>query len=273
MGRYINIRMQVEGTDMPISSLFPLFTNTFFKPVALGGIDVHEEGDNWFLAGYAMESFISPFLERGIQKPASIELSAQPGSEEHQYLLAIADTLTGSRVLPSNISPFEMEDTNVTFLPSVELGVSVLEKFSQWKQKFPTGAMYLYGTVDVVTSSLLELPWDRTFRFKSFLDSRSGTLFTPFLFVRVGKLPFSPDATEILIYSESTIWLHNDTSLAQLIGKKEGDVNLARLVSLTKLIMSAQVSPILSKELNIDGGVFQREQGRIVQAFSDVLFT
>ena len=70
MGHYVSVKLRFEGQNIATKLLEPVFLSPFFKPVALGGVDEHRGGDNWFLSGYALEDFIARFLEKNAPKPA-----------------------------------------------------------------------------------------------------------------------------------------------------------------------------------------------------------
>src|SRR5262245_10115157 len=146
MGRYLSLDFQFDGTHSLARVLGPLFSNDFFEPVAVGGIDAHEGGDNWFLGGYALEDFLSRFLDKGIPKPLSIELAAQQDGEERGYLLSVAGWLSRLQSPSRQLSTFEKVDpiTQVTFLGDTRLGTSVLEELDRWIARFPKGVLYVY---------------------------------------------------------------------------------------------------------------------------------
>lgn len=273
MARYLSLFMQFEGESLSTKRLERIFASSFFEPVALGAIDAHTNGDNWFLAGYALEDFLARFLERGVPKPAHIELAATQDDTLRNYLNTMADHLSRLSQPSEKISPFEKEDqiAGVTFLRSAHLDVSVLSEFDQWLARFPKGILYLYGSVKVAVQKPHELPWRRAFRCLYPPEPKLQVIGAPFLTIRMGASPFLTQAIEVSVRSESLIWLSKAHALNGRVGKHEADENLDNLASFTKLLAHTERAAKRSVELHAEGSAFNREVERLKRAFTDVL--
>lgn len=253
MGNFLSLRIEIPSTAtlQPPRLLAPCFSDSFFTPVALGGLDARKGGDDWYLAGYALEDFISNFIERGIPKPASIHRLVS--AENEAYIRSIADALTQKTSLAGRMSPFEAAESDVTFVRDVRLEATVLEDADLWTAQHPKVAIYLYGTVDLAHQ-------DRAFRFR--FPDEVVFFGAPFLWIRLGLSPFTPNMTEMLIYSQSSVWLQSDQGTL-------ADTNLDNLAAFVFALVSAQ--PSSSITLRLDGSVFENERVRIERALADII--
>jgi hypothetical protein len=253
MGNFLSLRTEIAQTSaLQLSHmLHPCFLSPFFTPIALGGVEARPGGDHWYLAGYALEDFVSTFIERGIPQPASIHRSLSIDNDA--YLQSITDAVNRQTTLARQQSPFETLHGEATFVADVELDSTILDDADTWFAQHPQAAAYLYGTVDLAHQN-------RAFRFR-FPDD--VTFFgAPFLWIRLGLSPFTPNTAEMMIYSQSTIWLHADQGVL-------ADANLDNLADFVVDLVRAQ--PSTSTTLRLDGSVYFNERPRIERAFARVL--
>ncbi len=253
MGSFLSLRTEIPNmaTLQPSQLLAPCFSDPFFTPIALGGLNADKGGDDWYLAGYALENFISNFIERGIPKPASIHRVTS--AENEAYVQSIADALTQKTSLAGGLSPFETAEYDITFVRDVQLPATVLEDADLWTVRYPKAAIYLYGTVDLASQ-------DRAFRFR--FPDEMAFFGAPFLWIRLGLSPFTPNMTEILIYSQSLVWLQSDQGTF-------ADTNLENLAAFVFALVSAQPSSLVT--LRLEGSVFENERVRIERAFAGII--
>jgi len=225
------------------------------------------------LAGYALKDFLAHFLERGVLKPAHIQLAANQDNTLRNYLNTMADHLSHSSPLSEKFSPFEMKDSiaGLTFLRAAHLDISVLSEFDQWLARYPKGIFYLYGSVKIAVQKPHELPWRRAFRFLYPSESQLQVIGAPFLTIRMGASPFLPQAIEVRIRSESLIWLTEARALNGCVGKQGADENLDNLAGFAKLLAHTDRAAKRLVELHTEGSVFDREFERVKRAFTDIL--
>jgi hypothetical protein len=220
MGSYLALHMSFQSSSPQAGMIEPLFSNDLFQPVAIGAIAGRESGDNWFLAGYALEEFVSIFSTRATP-PATIEIAASHGDEEYDYLSALADHLRSLNMTPWTLSPFETVDatTGVTYLGQRRLTVSVLTTLADWLTRYPKGAVYLFGSLKIAAQKSHELPWRHAFRFLYPKERQTITIGAPFLDINVRKYVSEANITGISVRSESGIWLRERNALNGYVGR------------------------------------------------------
>ena len=273
MASYLSLFLQFAGESLAAKKLEPLFASTFFEPIAIGAVEAHEDGDNWFLAGYALEDFVGRFLGRGVPKPASITLAAQHDSAQRDYLHTIAEHLSRASPLSAQCSPFERQDpiAGVTFVAPAHLDLSVLSDLEQWLGRFPKGVLYLYGAVHVAVQKPHELPWQRAFRFLYPPEYGLQAIGAPFLAMRFAASAFLTPVIEVSLRSEALIWLAEAHALNGRVGKREADENLANLAAFVRLLAHTEPAAQRSVELHLEGSIFHRESARVQRALADIL--
>lgn len=272
MGNYLSLNLRFNNVLPTVTLIEAIFDNSFFSPIAVGGIEAHNHGDHWFLSGYALEDFVSRFIERGTPKPASIHLAASPTASEKRYLTMIAGELSQRNSLSQQLSPFETEDsvTGITFTDLVALDLSVLQDLGQWISLFPNGVLYIYGSIQLSIQDSRKFPWHRAFRLLFSREEGLRSSRAPLMLVRVGKSVFTPDTIEVSLFSESDIWLEQTQALGGRVGQQEAAVNLRRFATLAQLIAQAGDRNFIGAKLQIDGQSFQREYERIETAFAGI---
>lgn len=271
LGKYVAIEFQLESTAITASDLESVFVSDYFSPTAIGGIEAHQTGDQWFLGGYALEDFASRFLKTCAPVPKSITYASTKSDEDREYLNFMADKIENLTNPIGDLSPFEHRDplADVTFISAKNLDISVLNDVEKWISRFPRSVIYLYGVFTVAVQEPSHLPWDRAFRFLFPKDYGIQAIGAPFLFIRIGKSPFLKNTIELMLYSESNIWLSEAKALNGLVGKNEAEQNLANLASLSRLI--AKNETVRNIELRVDGASFIQEKKRFKYYLADIL--
>ena len=77
-------------------------------------------------------------------------------------------------------------------------------------------------------------------------------------------------ATTIMLFSESTVWLHDSLALNGHISDLNADANLANLASVAELLLAPKVKPH-ETALSVESQTFRRDFERIEGAFSHLL--
>jgi hypothetical protein len=276
MGQYISLHVRFTGAPLPTTLLRPAFADTSFQPVALGGIDAHQSGDNWFLAGYALEDFVERFLPgsaRRPRRPQSIHVAAAENNRERAYLEALANCIELHTTVASRLSPFETENesTGVISMQPVAFDVSVLADCEQWLTTHTAAVLYLYGSLHMAAQDGHDDSFRRAFRPLLFSEDSQRLAGTPFLFVRAGASRLARGDAEVMLYSDSSIWLQQANALDGRISQQDADENLARYASLARSIASAPGLQVVRAELNVEGRQFHEERARIELALAGIL--
>ncbi|MFL5801985.1 MAG: hypothetical protein ACJ8CR_09625, partial [Roseiflexaceae bacterium] len=273
MGRYVAVHFHFERPASIMSLLTPAFTSPWFVPVGLGGIAGEGyRGDQWLLAGHALEYFVSFFTSRVPRTPLSIEVASPANSTDQPYLASLKEAIRQRVDLSHQLSPFEVAapEVGVTFLPSARLDASVAEMAEQWLGRFPKGVIYLYGAIHIAVQPADEYDWSRTFRFLYAPEEQLPAVGAPFLSLGVRASPFTPNEVQVDLHSRSNVWLEAAQALAGRVGQPEADANLAQLAGLARLIAQANARRLLEVDLNVEGGAFHKERARIEAAFADI---
>jgi hypothetical protein len=272
VGRHISINLQLKDLRPTSSLVATLRRHDFYTPVALGGIQTSAHGDHWLLTGYALEDFVRRFMQRGAPAPASVAMEPAAQSEHRAYLSRVADAVARGTELAA-LSPFEVEDPlqSMTSLQPIELGDEAWVLLDRWVRHFPTGVVYLYGRLRLAARATAGPPWERAFRFWSTPQDGMPPLSVPFLFIRMALSPFSPATTELMVFSESTIWLRDRGSQPDLSGPVDADENLSRLAALTSAIAHAHRRNLAAVSLSTESIVSKLDLDRLARAFDGVL--
>jgi hypothetical protein len=270
MGRYISVGYHFEREVSLARLLAPIFASLFFTPIAAGGFQVAQQGDRWFLGGYALEDFVSLFIRRGTQKALSIERASTKNDTEQHYLTSITDIIVRSKDISTRLSPFEtnLPDIGVTSIRSVSLDATILDNLDQWLESFPRGEIYLYGAVRLAVQSGDKLDWARVFRY--FFSYGGNLVCAPFLFLRVAISPFEANQFDLMLHTTSHVWLESAKALDGRIGQQEANINLEQLAEFAQIIAQSEIDSLKSTELDIGEGMFYQERERIQTAFSNL---
>jgi hypothetical protein len=271
MGHYVAARFRFEGAGQFPQVLRPLFAGGFFTPAALGAIDFQSAGDHWFLAGYALEDFAGRFLGRRPRPPASVVLAASGDAEAQEYQRAMARQVRERSSPEGSLSPFESDDRElgVSFLAPVALAPAVLDELAAWRPESPQRQAYLYGSVDVAVAQPEELPFSHCFRHVVRSTSVARAVGSPLVLVQAEAPPRSPDTTEVLLSSSSPVLLRETQALGGRVDAASADRNLAGLAGLARAL-AAGGAKLLSAELTLEGGTFERERERLTAAFTGI---
>jgi hypothetical protein len=273
MADYISIHLEFEGAGNAVDLLSPTLSSSFFKPVSLGGLQSLKGKDYWFLSGYALENFLSFFLDKEPNEPVSIELAVENDSEECQYINFLKEQICKQIPPFERLSPFEKKDpiAKVTFLDQIALDISTLKQCQQWYRRYPKGVLYLYGTINLAVKSTNEFTWKKSFRYLHLPSAGNKSIGTPFLYIRAATDSISPVSTHIMVHSNSHIWLKEGRALGGRVGQQEADENLAGLVSLVKLMIDSDIAQLQYADLGLEGSIFEHERDRISSAFSNII--
>lgn len=301
MGDYMSLHFKFSGRHNPAEVAASLFPGTFFVPIAVGGIALRDSKfrHNWFLAGHAVEDFVSRFLSR--QDPslvgsvkiydrsgerAELEMKQAPAAENNadsdrrmrvaqgDYLQSVAERISRGDILPTELSPYERNDplACVTYLKNARLDARVLDALAQWFEEYPSGVCYIYGSLDVAVREKEYLPWTRAFRWYYPPHYNASNPPTPIIIFHVRRSPFATDCISATLYTQSYVWLQNPGSQGfnRLVGKQEADENLARLASLAQEVASS-TKIIPDVDLDLEGRTFHHTSKRLRLAFRAVL--
>jgi hypothetical protein len=287
MAKYLSLHFDFTGIDATRRVVEPLFESSFFEPVAVGGIAQRDSRPSWFLAGYALEDFASRFLDKegdsSLARVITLGRDSKTISGSHKeeesssalqsYLSTVAERLTVGQISYKDLGPFEKRDqiSCVTYLQDVRLEPSVLEETQDWLQANPFGVLYVYGSLRIAVKRKDLLPWQRAFRFYYPSHISKDDAPTPLLLFRVRKLPHSSHIVSANLYTQSVIWLSDQTTdLNGMVGQQEADQNLAELVGLAQAIdRSAGLRP--STRLDFEGEIYNKGLNRLALAFSSLL--
>jgi hypothetical protein len=267
MANYFAFHAQFED-GMRLSDLIqPIFANEFFVPAAIGAIEAHGSGDDWFLSGYALESFLSQFPKSG--QVRSIEFDQQGDVD---YLERVAAVISNGVDTSGMLSPFEKRDELIgaTWLESPSLSSTVLLPLAQWLSRHPNAVVYLYGSVKIALLANMRPSERSLFRFFTPGEGLYSALY-PFITLRAGISPFDASAIELAIRAQSIVWLRVPGSLGGAVGLEQAERNLLQLSSLIRLLMTNPNMQARDVELFFEGRLFSDEQERIRHTLKGLL--
>ncbi|HVV50848.1 MAG TPA: hypothetical protein VHO06_14375 [Polyangia bacterium] len=230
---------------------------------SIGGLEGHENGDHWFLAGYALEDFLKHFVARPDAKAGSIETAVASDGSNYKYLEAMSILARDSRQPTSLLSPFEVIQTGAP-VTTVEarLGSEELARAHTWCSRHPKAVLYAYAGLDLEveasspSSNRASEPLLSNGAFQElFNDGRETNLF----FAAHANFPHlaPPGTLEISLRAQSEQWL-------------EGD-NMKRLVDLAEAVLHAADGLAPTASLNVKGSSFRQEEARIRATFAPLL--
>ncbi|MBW0001706.1 MAG: hypothetical protein JO015_21630 [Verrucomicrobia bacterium] len=255
MGSYFSFNLRLLPAEFPTTAFLGLRSLPHFDPASLGAVEGHEQGDHWFLSGYALEDFVRRFIEQSPAKPASIELVPAGNRANAAYLESIANALHGG--VSWDLSPFEQisESDRITFLDDVAIGETEIQKCLEWSQSYSAAVAYLYGAITLSTSTQARpaLPWKRAFR--ELIGSKE--IGPPFVLLRAGRAPLATSQMEVAVFSSSTVWFDND--------------NLSRLAAIVEAVITPLQGRIKRSWLTLEGGVFREREGELTTALLSLM--
>src|SRR5260221_2892216 len=206
MGSYLSVSFEFDAKHLTSKLLAPVFQSHLFQPMAIGSLDTDTNGNNWFLAGYALEDFINKTIPPVRYKPlASIELGAKPNDEEYFYLSSLAKDLAETVLPIKALSPFESQDiaSGITYLTAAGLKVSTLAYLDAWLERFHRWSITVYGTLSLSVHNDKQSVWKKAFR--SLTASTDPGY--PLLIIDITTFPRLPETIIVRLYSSSQVWL------------------------------------------------------------------
>jgi hypothetical protein len=253
MGGHFSFHMRLTGIATPTTALHGLLSLTHFSPASLGAIEGHENGDHWFLSGYALEDFAGRFIQSMPAKPASVELVPSLDSANSKYLRNVSEAVVNRRDLPA-LSSFEEvnESAAITFLDNIKITENEIDRYAQWTRVYPGAVGYIYGAIDLSSSeSRSTRPWRRAFREIIESPMKVGS---PFLLLRVGRAPVVESQLEVALFSWSALLLEQGS--------------LDRLVAILDAIFEPCRERLASSWLTLEGSAFKGRESSLANALS-----
>jgi hypothetical protein len=267
----VSIPLATEGALVDV--LAPAFGGSFFQPVALGAIEGHSaSGDHWFLAGYALEDFLSLFARRGTPPPASVALFTTHDGELNGYQQQCADAVWRSSPRDQRFSPFERvdEQLGVTVLEPKHLSDESLVALTGWTDRFRQATLCAYGSVALSLQKPEESTWTRAFQEVSPAEESQFPWQVPFLTLKLYAAdPFV--GRRLVIRTQAHVWLRQAQALGGRVTPEDADANLQALVAFACLLAHGRRSKHRAAELSLDGRFYTREESRLRAAFRELL--
>ncbi|WP_224363743.1 hypothetical protein [Hyalangium versicolor] len=264
----VSVPLVTDGTLGDV--LAPAFGSGFFQPVAVGAIEWHSVGDHWFLAGYALERFLSMHLRVRLPTPASISLFTGQDAELNAYQQQCADAVRRTSPLDQRFSPFERVDAQLgaTVLEPKHLTEDALVALTRWATRFPKATLYVFGAVSLALQKPEGAIWARLFQEVS--SAGDGQWETPFLLL---KLYLADPFVErrLVLRTQSYVWLQQAQALGGCVTPDDADTNLQALASFARTLAHGNQSKLRAPELSCDGRFYTREEPRLRAAFHDLL--
>ena len=141
-------------------------------------------------------------------------------------------------------------------------------EWQQWLEGRPRAVAELFGAFHLNAGEDGQRDWKDAFRFLYTPLTGKRSLGVPFLHLSVSRNVKSEEWTEIKVFSESTIWLHESKALGGAVSSQQADINTAKLAKLTRTFLDIDV-PVVSLELVADSRTFESNLDRIRRIFSD----
>lgn len=264
MTQHLSIGLDFHTEHITRDMIEPLFTSDFFRPLALGGLDVKH---NWFLSGYALEDFFARLHWGGSHKPASIQLAPQ-NPPMTDYLSAIADHMNALERPVDDLSPFEEVDpqTGVTYV-NAELDPVALDAVTAWFGQFDCVHLAVIGALRLAVTDAASLPWSAAYQTVELQDGVQVD--TPLLTFDIRITPRIPHTVSAVLQTSALVWLQNAGALSGRIGAAEADHNLTQLGGLAKALSEAGPNLELS-EITLQGDAYRAERVRLLNAFGSL---
>jgi hypothetical protein len=271
MGFALEISIPLAAEVTIADALAPAFGGSFFQPVAMGAIERNTPGNDWFLAGYALEHFLGVVLAVKIRPPASISLFSSLDAELNTYQQQCADAVKGAALWNRPRSPFERVDAQVgvTVLEPKHLPDDALIALTRWTDRFRRASISVYGSIPLALQRPAESTWSRAFSEAGPTEDSQSTSLAPFLNLNsyatpsVGRL--------LIIRTQDLVWLREAQALGGRVTPEDADKNLQELASFARTLAQGKRSKTRAIELSMDGRFYTREEARIRAAFRDLL--
>jgi hypothetical protein len=270
MGRYLALRMRFKGRRLEAPLLRLAFSSDAFRPTCLGAIEPLPSGGNWLLSGYGLESFTSHWSWRDKAGQPQVDFCGTPDVRQREYLQLIKTWIVRHDIPQLSTSPFEVIDelAGATFLRSPALQEGALLECQEWLHNRPRALVDLYGVFNVAVSDEQERDWANAFQ--SLYTPMAGRPYigVPFIKLQASPNERSEEWSELVLFSESTIWLHHSKALRGMVSDDQADINTHNLAKLARALLNSGV-PIVSLELRTESRTFQSNLDRIRRIFSD----
>ncbi len=241
-----------------------------FEGVALIAIGGRSNSD-YFIAGYALESFASHYLDRpNAQRPRSVE-PAEMSGPGNRYLLDVAERMRQKSSLRHSLSPFEEKDAvaGITCVTAPSLSAQCQVDMQAWNDRYPHAVLQFH------CSMALTFACGTRNGLRHLYDDKTQVLAGPGLpIIQIAIEPSPHDAalTNVNLFSGASLWLRNgEAAIAGRISPTNADENLALLSRLAGAFVNAAGDRLRSPSLKLDGTTFTREGARLYEAFSEMV--
>lgn len=266
MRKHINVRLQYKDKRFSSALFKPLFTDSFFKPVALAAI----QGSACFLSGYALENFLGRYRHY-LNEQSFITISNRREFGEQKYIDSLVNKISSLDNITLSLSPFETKDTtnDITVIKSPALNPQILQELDFWLNDFPLASVEIYGAVNVTAKNKDE-HWKNAFQ-KLFPAGYPFAVGFPIVEIYISPIsPRQPETFFITVSGSSDIWLQDSVVFKTQIGENEANQNLAGLVDIVELFTKDQEVKPEVISMSIEGSNFLKEKNRIKAAFSRI---
>jgi hypothetical protein len=151
MASYISISFKLRSKYISPDLLYPFFQSTFYNPISLGAVQIIKEGYACFVAGYALEDFLSRVNAWGIRQDLLIQYASSQDPEEIAYLTSIAEMISKTKKFEQELSPIEdkLPILGITSVDNHKLNVSLLKELEGWLNNFDQATIDLYGSLNI----------------------------------------------------------------------------------------------------------------------------
>jgi hypothetical protein len=265
MGRYISINLRIKTEQTNLEVLRPLFLGEVFTPMGIGGIgDSQNTGNNWLLAGYGLEYFLSRHSQSQPITPPHITVLTGKDQSQQNYLQHIADWIMCRKNPTREFSMYEqvIEEAQTTLLEAPSLDELVLKRAEGWLAANKRWFIEIVGTFSLTTTCPEQYAWKNAFRFLASEATDYVPIGIPFVSITVRSNPYISDSLDLLVFSESTIWLRGVTSLEGFVWQNEADENARKLGLLIESVKASGLY-VLETGLSVEGSLFRREAERL----------
>lgn len=266
MAGHISLSLSVSAPAQVSSCVDVLRRNPASTPVALGGLT----WDGYFVAGYALESLASQWLNN-VKPPISVDIASTDDARDRDYLSSIAKRLIDKIDARDSMSPYETADdvAGLTWVDCPRLGDAAVSSADAWLSARATATMRIECSV-ALSVARRSAAWTQAFRELYPREQRSvSSIASMLLQISIRKRSDRADAMEISLWSSAHAWLRegawvNDHRLRA----EHADANLETLASIGSALAATWYTELESVALKADGATFLRESERIPPPFN-----
>jgi hypothetical protein len=234
----LSVTLRFDAQSAGAGMLAPLFDSVFFRPVALGGIEMSRGGDHWLLAGSALESFVAQFAAKEGARPESVRSLAEASSDVARYHAALEAFIRARRAPDTECAPFESVSGALTWYHGPALERSALWGADRWLEEFSRASVHVYGSVSPALSAPRSASGEPL---RIVFPSESTHLGAPLLRVGLELSPPNGRGFELRLLSEAPIWMRGAGQASGLVSQSDADWNLAQFGELTRSLL--EVAP------------------------------